>query len=100
MKNVKIDRDTQKFAMKCSAICVNGEWRDVFKQPITDAGKTSKKGRVTLWESGGKYISSVEQPKEWTDKGFEWKEALETYYKDGESLFAQTFDQVRSNSML
>jgi nicotinamide phosphoribosyltransferase len=44
MQNV--NRDTCKFAMKCSAIKVNGEWRDVYKDPITDQGKTSIRGRV------------------------------------------------------
>jgi len=44
MQNVS--RDTLKFAMKCSAIKVNGEWRDVFKDPITDSGKRSITGRV------------------------------------------------------
>jgi len=42
------DRDMQKFAMKCSAIKVNGEWRDVHKDPITDQGKRSKAGRLDL----------------------------------------------------
>lgn len=41
----KVDRDTQSFAMKCSSIMVDGEWRDVFKDPITDPNKTSKRGR-------------------------------------------------------
>jgi nicotinic acid phosphoribosyltransferase len=45
----KVDRDTQKFAMKCSAIMVSeggesSEWVDVFKDPITDKGKRSKSG--------------------------------------------------------
>lgn len=44
MQNV--NRDTLKMAMKCSAILVNGEWRDVFKEPVTDLGKASIKGRV------------------------------------------------------
>jgi nicotinamide phosphoribosyltransferase len=44
MQNVT--RDTLKFAMKCSAIKVNGEWRDVYKDPITDQGKKSIRGRV------------------------------------------------------
>jgi nicotinic acid phosphoribosyltransferase len=44
----KVNRDTQKFAMKASAACVNGEWRDVYKDPITDSGKRSKKGRLAL----------------------------------------------------
>lgn len=40
-----VNRDTCGFAMKCSAIRVNGEWRDVYKDPIA-GGKTSKKGLV------------------------------------------------------
>lgn len=43
-----VNRDTYKFAMKCSAARVNGKWIDVFKQPVTDSGKSSKKGRITL----------------------------------------------------
>lgn len=42
----KVNRDTLKFAFKCSAIKVNGEWRDVYKDPITDSGKKSIRGRV------------------------------------------------------
>lgn len=41
----KCDRDTYSWAMKCSAIRVNGEWRDVYKDPKA-GGKTSKKGIV------------------------------------------------------
>jgi nicotinamide phosphoribosyltransferase len=50
----KVDRDTLRFAMKASAAQVGGVWRDVFKDPVTDPGKVSKKGRlgVTLGESG------------------------------------------------
>lgn len=44
MQNVS--RDTLKFVMKCSAIKVNGEWKDVYKDPITDQGKKSIRGRV------------------------------------------------------
>ena len=34
--------------MKCSAIEVDGEWRDVYKDPVTDASKRSKRGRLDL----------------------------------------------------
>jgi len=44
----KLNRDTLKFAMKASAIQINGEWRDVYKDPITDPGKQSKRGRLAL----------------------------------------------------
>merc|ERR1712176_97577 len=44
----KVNRDTFKCAFKCSEITVKGEVREVFKDPITDKGKASKKGRLTL----------------------------------------------------
>lgn len=46
----KLDRDTYGWAMKCSAIKVRNEWRDVFKDPI-GGSKTSKKGLVTNEET-------------------------------------------------
>jgi nicotinamide phosphoribosyltransferase len=36
----QIDRDTQKFAMKCSSACIDGKWVNVQKDPITDSSKT------------------------------------------------------------
>jgi nicotinamide phosphoribosyltransferase len=96
----QLDRDTQKFAMKCSAAQINGEWVDVFKDPITDSGKASKKGRVTLWTSGGEFQTSVEQPKGWTDKGVgEWTDALVPVYWNGNLHKEYTFEEVRANSM-
>lgn len=44
----KVNRDTMKFAMKASAAKVDGLWRDVFKDPVTDSGKRSKKGRLAV----------------------------------------------------
>merc|ERR1712066_256934 len=44
----KVNRDTFKCAFKCSEITVSGASREVFKDPITDKGKASKKGRLTL----------------------------------------------------
>ena len=44
----QLNRDTQKFALKCSAARVNGQWSDVYKDPVTDKGKMSKRGRMTL----------------------------------------------------
>merc|ERR1719353_1531790 len=40
----KVNRDTFKCAFKCSEITVSGTTREVFKDPITDLGKASKKG--------------------------------------------------------
>jgi len=95
----QVDRDTQKFAMKCSSAEINGEWIDVQKDPITDSGKKSKAGRVTLWKSGGEYVSAVEQPKGWFDKGFgPFTEVLEEVYRDGKLVKEIDFATVRANS--
>jgi nicotinamide phosphoribosyltransferase len=96
----QLDRDTQKFAMKCSSAEINGKWVDVQKDPITDAGKKSKAGRVTLWQSGGEFASGVTPPAGWTDKGFGgWTEAMQTVFRDGKIVREYTFDEVRANSM-
>ena len=95
-----IDRDTQRFAMKCSSVKVNGEWIDVQKDPITDAGKKSKAGRVKLWtNSGGEFASSVTPPTGWSDKGIGgWTEALQIVYMDGALFNEVDFATVRANS--
>jgi nicotinamide phosphoribosyltransferase len=90
------DRDTLKFAMKCSSIGIKAsafgklEWRDVFKDPATDPGKTSKKGRVTLFRNEMyEYYTGVE----------DWMvDELKTYFENGEVKFTQTFEEVRANS--
>lgn len=53
-----VNRDTNRFAMKASYIEVNGEGRDIFKDPVGDPGKASKAGRldrpdlITVFENG------------------------------------------------
>ncbi len=95
----QLDRDTQKFAMKCSSVCINGEWVDVMKDPVTDKGKISKPGRVSLWRSGGELISSVTAPKGWYDRAIgPFVEILETVYLNGKLVKEISFQEVRENS--
>lgn len=94
----QVDRDTQKFAMKCSAVQINGEWIDVQKDPITDPGKKSKAGRVMLWESGGEYVSAVNRPTGWTDKGLGWRPAMPVVFEYGKLVNEISFEQVRANA--
>ena len=92
-----VDRDTQRFAMKCSAAEVNGKWIDVVKDPVTDSGKKSKAGRVTLWTNGtGEYVSSVDEPKQWADRG--WTKALVPVFWDGTLEKEYSFEEVRANA--
>ena len=108
-----VDRDTQRFAMKCSAMSrtvrvedgdfgsgFKTEWFDVVKDPVTYTGKKSKAGRVTLWtNSGGEFASGVTAPTGWTDKGIGgWIDALVPVYWNGNLHNEITFDQVRANA--
>ena len=96
----QVDRDTQQFAMKCSAVEIGlGNWIDVVKDPITDPGKKSKAGCVSLWKSGGEWSSAVDQPKGWFDKGFgPFEQMLETVFLDGKLIRDYTFEEVRANA--
>ena len=96
----QLDRDTQQFAMKCSSAEINGKWIDVQKDPVTDSGKKSKAGRVTLWtNSGGEFASGVTAPTGWTDKGIGgWTDALQEVFRNGKLVSEITFDQVRANA--
>lgn len=84
-----VNRDTLKFAMKASAVCIDGEWRAIAKDPITDSGKKSKKGRVTLYKDATGYWSGIE---DWPTP------ALITVFENGHLTKEYTFDQVRENS--
>ena len=85
-----VNRDTYNFAMKCSAIKVNGKWRHVFKKPVTDNGKNSKKGRVTLYrERDGNFRNGVE----------DWETpVLVNVFENGKLLKEYSFEEVRNNS--
>jgi nicotinamide phosphoribosyltransferase len=87
----KLDRDTQKFAFKCSCATVNGKDRDVFKDPITDHGKKSKKGRLKLVYENGKY-----QTKALHEDG---EDILQTVFENGVILREIDFEEVKENSL-
>lgn len=92
----RLDRDTMSFAMKCAAIEVDGEWRDVFKRPATDATKASKKGRLELLRRGREYVTTrTDEPRAWRDDEVL---ALEPVYADGKLLRDQTLADVRSRA--
>ncbi|HEY5268338.1 MAG TPA: nicotinate phosphoribosyltransferase [Candidatus Saccharimonadales bacterium] len=82
------NRDTLKFAMKCSSITVNGKERDVFKDPITDHGKHSKPGRLDLVDNDTVRLSNGEI----ACKGSQMK----TVYENGEILIDDTFEAIRA----
>jgi nicotinamide phosphoribosyltransferase len=102
----KVNRDTQKFALKCSAVRIAGQWRDVYKQPVTDPGKDSKRGRLMLarHREDGAYRtiglppdveSGSTQP---LPQG--WADAMETVWEDGKLLREWRFAEVRARSAM
>lgn len=88
----KVDRDTLSFAMKASAIRVHGQWRDVYKQPVTDPGKSSKRGRLAVVRTD----SGIETIREDALAGRE--NLLRPVYRNGELLVDDDFDIVRQRS--
>lgn len=87
----KIDRDTQRFAFKCCAIEVDGEWRDVIKDPITDPGKKSKAGQLALVKEDGIYKTVPAQ--------FGQENILRPVFWDGVLMVDQTFAEIRERAL-
>lgn len=87
----KVNRDTQKFAMKASAACVNGEWRDVYKDPVTDPGKRSKRGRLALLREGTGYrtVNRSDAPA---------GNVLVPVFRNGQLLVEWSLDDVRARA--
>lgn len=90
----QLDRDTMKFAMKCSAIERNGEWVDVYKDPITDPGKKSKKGRLDLVRTADSYIT-IEQGLDDADRIW-LDEVLVDGFLNGECVSCSSLRAIRS----
>lgn len=88
----KLNRDTQKFAFKCCSAIVNGEERDVFKDPVTDQGKRSKRGRLKLVKENGSYVT-----RGLNDAG---ADELQTVFENGEIKKQYTFEEVKANATL
>jgi nicotinamide phosphoribosyltransferase len=86
----KMDRDTQKFAYKCSCITIHGEEREIFKAPMTDPGKHSKKGKLDLIYDGSGFT---------TVRGTNLPGSiLRTVYENGEVKIEDTLEEIRVRS--
>lgn len=90
-----INRDTHSFAYKTSAIVVNGEVREIYKDPVTQKGKASKKGMLELiWRNEYETVNrnSITQ-EELEDLG-----VLDTVFLNGELLIDKTLEEIRNGS--
>jgi nicotinamide phosphoribosyltransferase len=93
----QLNRDTQKFALKCSAVKVNGQWIDVSKNPVTDPGKRSKAGRLMLQRNeAGDYRTIAVGGNQPASAG--WSDALDLVWENGAFVREQTLVDVRARS--
>lgn len=89
----QVNRDSQQFAMKCSAIDVGGVWRDVFKEPTTDMGKLSKRGVLALQRDADGYRTVRRDALSGDD-------ILRPVYRDGQILVTDSFEAIRRRAAM
>jgi nicotinamide phosphoribosyltransferase len=95
----KVDRDTQKFALKCSNAVINGKEVVVEKSPtemdakgnITPSFKKSKGGRLKLVKIDGIFKTVNQQ------EYLELADELHTVFENGNLIDPITFEQVKAN---
>ena len=95
----KVDRDTQRFALKCSHAIINGKEVNVEKSPaemdangrITESFKKSKAGLLKLVKINGTF-KTVKQ-----NEYHDLDDHLQTAFENGEIINEISFEQVRAN---
>ena len=85
-----LNRDTFKFAFKASAIRINGVWHEVFKKPVTDTSKVSKKGVLALAYLADNKFVTVERD---YDTNY-WGDHLIPVFRDGQILKRYDYDYI------
>ena len=87
-----VTRDNFGFAMKATSGVVNGQRRDIFKDPKTDSGtKKSAKGLLRVEKEGDHYVLYDQQTREEEDNG-----ALEVVFEDGKLIKDQSLNEIRA----
>lgn len=89
-------RDDQAFAMKCSAILVDGKWVDVYKDPVGDTSKRSKRGRLALIdESGRGHYKTIAEGQSLHNLD---NNILRTVFENGKLLIEDDFTVIRERA--
>lgn len=106
---MKVNRDTNKFAIKACAALVDDTWIDIWKDPVTDPGKKSKTGRLELMKvtgaHGGVYDTVREEharelieAAKLPNQAFKAERMFVTVFEDGKLLVDYTLDDVKRNA--
>jgi len=91
----QLNRDTQKFAFKCSAAEINAKWQPVFKDPVTDPGKNSKHGRLALLEPEPGQFHTMENV---SAGNIDSNDRLVTVFENGTILVNYDLDSIRARA--
>jgi nicotinamide phosphoribosyltransferase len=109
----KVNRDTFKFAQKASAIQVERvimgahggtkilEWKGIAKNPITDPGKKSKEGRLTLVKSRmNNEFMTAQIGSDGSPLNDEFEDMMLVVYDHGKVLNKTTLADIRARCAL
>lgn len=89
-----VSRDHEGIAIKATACIVNGELREIFKDPKTDDGtKKSAKGLLAVYEENGTHIQKDQ---------VSWEDvrncAYKTIFVDGHLMVDRTLQEIRERA--
>jgi len=90
-----INRDSFKFAIKCSAIQRGDKLLGVKKEPITDLGKKSKQGRLDLIRSENGEYKTIVLDDSFAIGEYHQDSQFHTYYENGIIQFEQSLADIR-----
>jgi nicotinamide phosphoribosyltransferase len=91
----KVNRDTQRFAFKCSAQKRDGQWKDIWKDPI-DKSKASKRGKLALIKNNkGKFATIKLEAMVEGERNY-----LETVFENGKLVKEYSFEEIRNNAKI
>jgi nicotinamide phosphoribosyltransferase len=89
-----LNRDTLKFAFKCASIVIDDERHDVWKKPVTDPGKDSKRGKLKLILDNTTYMTIHENERP------ECADQLVEVFRDGKILKEWTLAEIREKAKI
>lgn len=93
----QVNRDTFSFAMKASAIYRAGEWHDVVKKPVTDSGKNSRGGRLSLVYNPALKRYQTKRREELVTSTLQ--DELVPVFLNGELLVDDSFETIRKRAL-
>ena len=92
-----VSRDDLGFSMKCNEVTINGEKRDVYKQPVGCEWKVSKKGKLALIKKDGKFVTIRADELPQGSHGYA-ENQLKMVFRNGELLIDEDLATIRERS--